>query len=211
MRHELIPAILAKTAAEARAKFEALPSSVTCVQLDALDGTLYRTTSWYDARTIRAWRVRPAIELHIMTRDPGAVIQPWLSVPNLTRVIWHVEAPIDHAWLAAYLHHRDIEAGLAIAPGTRIDHLTPYLEDIDMILVLGVHPGKSGQQKLSHTYERVDALHKRTRLPIGLDGGITMGALDACVRHGVKRIYTASALFNTPNVKKTYTDLLARL
>ncbi len=211
MKHEIIPAILAKTSADARAKFAVLPATVECVQLDVLDGTLYRASSWHDANVIRTWHIRPRIELHIMTRDPKTVVASWLSVPNLARVIWHVEAPVDHAWLAAHLHHRGIDVGLAIAPGTRIDQLTPYVEDVDMILVLGVHPGKSGQHKLSHTYERIDAVREQARLPIGLDGGVTLGALDACVRHKVSRIYTASALFETPDVPTTYANMRARV
>lgn len=195
MKRILIPAILVQSEAEA---FERLASigKLTWIQIDALDGTLYPNTSWFDAKAVARRKPSPDIELHLMVMDPSAILDAWKNVRALKRVIWHVEAPIDHEKLIQRCHRMKREAVLAIAPQTPIRALLPYLGAIDGVLVLGVEPGFSGQSLIRSTLKKVRDLKKiAPSLPIGFDGGVNKTTIDVLKKAGVDRFCVASALW----------------
>jgi ribulose-phosphate 3-epimerase len=110
---------------------------------------------------------------------------------------------IDHHALIQYTRSLGKEVGLSIAPGTRIEALTPYLNLIDRILVLGVNPGWSGQAMIPSTLETVRALISTTPHPvIAFDGGINDDTIDALLEAGIEAICPNSWIFKHPPIKE---------
>lgn len=200
MKHEILPAILAANAETAAKRMEAIGASTRWIQLDVADGTLAPNTSWHDARIFRAWRVKPNVELHLMVQDPAAVIQRWKPVPNFKRALWHIEASVNHEALIASCHRRGLACGLALLPETPVASLVPYLRKIDAVLILGVHPGFSGQALLRPTLKKIDELRRLApRLPIEFDGGVNARNAISLAKRGVSRLAMASAIFEAKN------------
>ncbi len=204
---EIIPVILAQTEHEAFAHF-ASAGEAEWIQLDCLDGHFVPNTSFFDAST---WpKEGPSIELHLLCQDPLFVMHAWQAHPLFARAVWHIEAPMHHEALIAWCRDHGIEAGLALSPETPLTRVMPFLSKIDTLLLLGVHPGWSGQPFLPTTLHKLEQAHALApTLPIGIDGGITEALIPSLCERGVSIIYAASAVFR--DARRTPADALQHL
>ncbi|MBP7134225.1 hypothetical protein KBA73_03335 [Patescibacteria group bacterium] len=196
-RYEILPALNAKTSEEALLKLRTAQQCGPWIQWDAMDGKFVSNTSWYDGSAVQTWTIRAKVELHLMVKDPERVIDSWARVPKFKRAVWHIEAPIDHEALIRKCTDMGKEVGLAISPTTSLVELTPYLQYIESVLVLGVEPGQSGQTLLPQTIERVKMLRQmRSELIISIDGGVNAKTILGLAKAGAKRFSMTSAVFN---------------
>ena len=208
MKPTLIPTILAQNTEDAFRDIRALGRAASWIHFDVLDHTLVPFESWFDPRSLHLWNVHANIELHLMVNDPVSFFNRCAHLSHLKRILWHIEAPIDHAALLKRCHRRNIEAGLALSPDTVLSRLIPFLENIDEVLVMGVIPGKSGQTLLPHTLKTLQTLSCLVpRLKLGFDGGVTRSNLRSVVRHGATRVYGHSIVFNTKQPDQTLGSL----
>lgn len=193
-------------------KLNALQGLVDWAQVDVLDGTLYANQSWYEASFFQTQSLSFSLELHLMVNDPAAIIESWRDVPSFKRVIWHIEAPIDHEALVKRVHGMGLEAGLALAPSTSLDRLTPYLHDIERVLVLGVEPGWSGQPLVPRALDIARALSQQHSHPvIAFDGGVSDATLPQILEAGVEAVCAASLLFTHPPLDQRIREIRAKL
>ncbi|MDO8584021.1 MAG: hypothetical protein Q7R83_02470 [bacterium] len=192
MNQELIPTLLTDDGDLAVDRLMRLNGAkISPVQIDVLDETLFPFLSWHDAAEFALHDFSLDVVLHLMVQDPQTIIKTWTSVKNLKRVIWHIEAPINHEKLIKQYRKQHLEVGLALAPETPASAILPYKTLIDECLVLGVHPGKSGQAMLKAMIEKAEDVHKLApKLAIGFDGGIRPTHLKKLAAAGVTRFYS---------------------
>ena len=190
---EAVPAILAGSREEALAKWAAV-AEAPLVQVDCLDGSFVPNHSFHEAPS---WPTAgPAIELHLMCSQPLRVMETWQAHPRLERIVWHVEAPADHHRLIAWCRQRGFACGLALNPETPLVTVARYAAAIDLLLLLSVHPGWSGQPFLPTTFAKLKDAHARwPELPIGLDGGLTEALLPELASLGASVFYLSSEVF----------------
>lgn len=207
--NEIIPAILAKDVETFHRRIDLVENLTKIVQIDVLDGTLYPETSWFDVPTImQALDISVDLELHLMVSQPKKYIEACRSLRNVKRVIWHIEAHIDHAELLLMCEENGMKAGLAIAPKTPMDEIEPFADMVDEILVLGVEPGKSGQTLVPETIEKARRIALAwPGVAIGFDGGVTAGNLEKLRDAGVTRFCAANAIFGAEDPKEALTEL----
>ncbi len=96
---------------------------------------------------------------------------------------------------------RGLLRGLALNPGTPLDVIPPLLDELEMIFLLAVNPGWSGQKFIGSTPARIDRLKQMLReanrdVLIGIDGGITRNNIEQVARMGADIIVTGSAVFD---------------
>lgn len=195
-RDEILPAILAHSPEEALKQVRIAQDCSPWLQWDVMDGHFVPNTTWYDAEVIQTWTIKSRIELHLMVRDPKRVIDAWKNVPKFKRAVWHIEAPIDHEELIAQCRQMGKEVGLAISPKTSLLELTPYLDLLESVLVLGVEPGFSGQALLPGTDTRIRTLAAiPSSLVVSVDGGVNAKTLLPLAKAGAKRFCMRSAVF----------------
>jgi ribulose-phosphate 3-epimerase len=196
MKPLIIPAILAPDAADALKKIHQVEEVAPWIQIDALDGSLIKNTSWHAARDLKELDLKPSIELHLMVDNPKRMIDEWRQVPNLKRVVWHVEAPIDHASLIVECRAHGLEVGLALNPATPLETVLPFVNKLDEILVLGVDPGQSGQELQEFSILKIQELHRQaSHLDLGFDGGVRPTHFRTLIEAGATYLYVASAIF----------------
>ncbi len=194
---ELIPAILVKDADTFRSRLKLVEGSVSTVQIDCMDGAFVPNTSWYEAQPIDTTL---QIELHLMVNDPLKVIEAWKRVPQVVRAIWHVEIKTDHAAVIKACSELGWECGLALSPETPTSVLAPLAGSLDEVLILGVHPGFSGQALIPSTIQKArDVKHQFPFLLVGFDGGVSAENADELIAAGVDRLCVASAIFQEPD------------
>ncbi|MBI5654134.1 hypothetical protein HZC53_00550 [Candidatus Uhrbacteria bacterium] len=201
--NEIIPAILAQDEKTFRERLKAVKDLAPMVQIDVLDGTLFRETSWFDVAAIKAMEIKADLELHLMVSQPKKYIEACRVLPNVKRVIWHIEAHIDHAELIILCEEYGLKTGLAIAPKTPLDEIEPFADMVEEILVLGVEPGKSGQNLINETIDKARTIALAWPNAVtGFDGGIAQWNLERLRDAGVTRFCVASGIFGATDPKE---------
>ena len=104
-----------------------------------------------------------------------------------------------------------IKVALSVNPATGVDAVLPYLDQIDMVLVMGVEPGFGGQKLIPQTLEKVkelDRLRKEKGLSyqIELDGGVNRENLAKIIEHGTDIAVAGTAVFRG-NIRENVRDL----
>jgi len=112
---------------------------------------------------------------HMMVTDPSNYID---SIINYVHIFtFHYEIKGDKKALINELKNRKKKVGLAIDPDTKIAEITPYLDLVDLVLVMSVYPGGSGQKFIPHSIEKVEKLaklKKKYTFIVDIDGGINL-------------------------------------
>ena len=90
-------------------------------------------------------------------------------------------------------------SGVSIKPDTKVDKLIPLLDYIDLVLVMSVEPGKSGQEFIPSSIEKIKTLKKLIEnkdILIEVDGGINLNTKQAVIDAGADILVVGSALYN---------------
>lgn len=208
MNIEVIPVILAKDEKTMKRRLTLIEPYVRLVQIDVMDGAFVRNKTWHDAAKIASWKKNLQYELHLMVNDPIDVMNHWLKVRGLKRVIFHAETPQKLGHLIQTAKRHKLDVGIAVSPGTPLKKISPFIKKIDMVLVMGGKPGKSGQRLNRKTLDTVKTLRKRyPKLPIGFDMGVNEKTIPDLVRAGVTRLNAASAIFKSKSPFKKIESL----
>lgn len=202
---EIIPTILANSKNEFEEKLRIEEKLAPTIQIDILDGTLFPITNWHDAEAVSQIVTPAAFELHLMVENPLSIIAEWVAkVPNIKRVIFHAEIARPLGKIIEEIHTNYlIEAGLAINLETPIEEIHEVLSNLDVLMIMGVHPGKIGQKlEDDYVFEKIlEAKNRAPQLIIEIDGGVTPELIPNLIKAGASRFALNSALFkdNRPN------------
>lgn len=196
----ITPAILAQNEQEFRDRMvfaHQLPEGRWHV--DVLDGSRHGATCWHDANIVGDIPDLPEIELHLMVQDPFAEVLLWhRAVQSLRRVLIEVDT-YRLKNVIRQVQALKLEISLVLNPDVAPDVIVPFQHDVDEIVVMGVHPGASGQKFLG---EEVLAKIQRARalfplIDIAVDGGIQKETVGSLAKAGVMRVIAASALWKS--------------
>src|SRR3989344_6512661 len=192
---EIIPAINVEDFAEVKRRIALVADRARIAHIDVADGTFTQSIVWQNAADLVAYAPPIALEIHFMVASPEKKIDAWF-LPAVRRIIFHAEAAADSARLIERCHNAHTEAGVAIRPDTPCDVLYPFLDSADLLQILAVIPGPSGQAFDARMLEKIAVL--RARAPkkiIEIDGGIKAGIARSCAFAGADLIVAGSALF----------------
>lgn len=205
----LLPALNAPSAEAFREQARVVRSfSPPWVQIDVADGILGTPKNFADPLLVQRELSGVRIDVHLMVREVGpAVLEPWLGIAP-ARLTLHVEAGGDLRQPLSEIRRAGSERGLALGPDTPVERILPYLDVIDLLLFVGVPPGRSGQRFDPNTLVRIRAVRERSsELAIGVDGGVTAELVPALKSAGATVIAVASALFSAPDPAAAYRAL----
>jgi ribulose-phosphate 3-epimerase len=193
---QFVPAILAKTEEEFREKIERVRPLGLRVQIDVMDGQFVNNTTWADVGKIAEILGDIPFEAHLMVANPEHQIMIWLAA-GAERVFFHAEATNREAMImraAGILANR---IGLAINPETPLSRLTPVIDTLPAVLVMGVTPGFDGQTLQPIAFEKIQAIKRlRPSIHVSVDGGINPQNVWALVEAGADALVVGSALTN---------------
>ena len=150
------------------------------------------------------------IDCHLMVSEPAKWIIP-LQKAGASSLTFHLESQLPEQSVDAMIQQiRDagMKVGMVIKPGTAVEELYPYIEKIDLVLIMTVEPGFSGQSFMADMMPKVRALREKyPRLNIQVDGGLGPDTVDAAAKAGANVIVAASAIFGSTD-RKGVIDLL---
>jgi len=150
-------------------------------------------------------------DVHLMVQDPGRYVKDFAEC-GADIITVHLEACEDVAATLEQIRQLGLKAGLSIKPGTAVKEIVPYLDKIDMLLLMTVEPGFGGQKYLPESTERIreaKALIDESGLDIDIevDGGITKENVSMVLDAGANVIVAGSTVF-CGDVAENVKDLL---
>ena len=137
-------------------------------------------------------------DVHLMVQEPIRYIDDFVKC-GADIITVHEEACEDVAETLKKIKAAGLKAGLSIKPQTDVNAIKPYLDLVDMILIMTVNPGFGGQKYIEESTERIKEVKKileGTGIDIEVDGGITKDNVSTVLAAGANVIVAGSAVFN---------------
>lgn len=176
-------------------------TAVQWLHLDIMDGHFVPNLSFGPAtvKSLRGSNSDLFFDVHLMLSRPDKYIDAFIDA-GADGITIHVEPDYDVAGTLKKIKEAGLKTGVALNPGTDAEAAFPFLEDIDLVLVMTVWPGFGGQAFISDTLGKMETLSKR-RAEIGnafrleVDGGIDLKTAPQCKAAGVDTLVAGTAFF----------------
>lgn len=173
---------------------------VESIHLDVMDGHFVPNIS-LGPMVVDALRPRTPIPFHshLMISEPARYVEAFANAGS-DLVVFHVEADGEPTETIDRIHRTGRGAGLALNPETPAEAVHPYLDRIDLLLVMTVHPGFGGQAFITDVLPKLAALRAEAErrsldLPIGVDGGVNLETIGSAYAAGGDVLVVGSELY----------------
>lgn len=177
------------------------------IHIDVMDGVFVPniTIGLPVVRAIRPITQR-CFDVHLMIIEPWKYAVPFVQA-GADYVTFHIEAVPDaalvHQTLRA-IHDAGAKAGLSVKPSTPAEALFPYLDEMDLALVMTVEPGFGNQKMITDCLKKVGELHAEAarcgkKLFVSIDGGMNASTAETVWASGVDMAVAGSAVFGAPD------------
>ncbi len=182
------------------------------VHFDVMDGHFVPNLT-FGSPVIKS--LRPVLkslffDVHLMIEDPMYYASRFVEA-GADLITFHKETVKHPQKLIKFLHRNNVKAGISLKPGTPLDTITPLLGTIDLVMIMSVEPGFSGQTLIPKTLNKMRELSlirekKKLRFLIEADGGIDEETTPLAVAAGADVLVAGSFIFDnrriTQNVQK---------
>jgi len=210
----LSPSILAADCAILGEQIKAVEEAgAKYLHIDVMDGAFVPALS-FGMSLISSIRKCSNIifDVHLMIEEPIRYIDDFVA-SGADIITIHEEACGDVTATLKKIKDAGLKAGLSIKPQTDVNVITPYLDILDMILVMTVNPGFGGQKYIEASTERIrktrEILENRA-IDVEVDGGITRENVNVVLKAGANVIVAGSAVFkgNVSQNTKEFMEIL---
>lgn len=188
---------------------EADEAGAQYIHIDVMDGLFVPSIS-FGMPVIKAIRpvTKKVFDVHLMIDRPERYIREFADC-GADIITFHLEACDCIRETVEEIHSLGLKAGLSIKPNTPVDTLKPYLDILDMILIMSVEPGFGGQKYIDTSTEKI----RQTRnlidesgrdIDLEVDGGIKQDNVGMVLEAGANVIVAGSSIFKnniTENIK----------
>ena len=152
------------------------------------------------------------LDVHLMIDNPDKYIEPFANA-GADILTFHYEAITDNGdgciKLIKKIKEFGVKAGISIKPKTAPKVLLPYLNDVDMVLVMTVEPGFGGQSFMKDCAKKIEFIKQNAPegLIIQVDGGINEATGKICKDFGANSLVAGSYIYGAEDIKKAIYSL----
>lgn len=185
------------------------------LHIDVMDGLFVPSIS-YGMPVIASIRKCSSIffDVHLMIEKPERYLQEFAD-SGADLINFHLEATADAEGTIAKITELNKKVGITIKPGTPAEAVEPYLNKVDMVLVMTVEPGFGGQKLIPECLDKVTEIRRMAdarglHTDIEVDGGINADNVELALQAGANVIVAGSAVFKndiSANVKSFLTKM----
>lgn len=215
-RIQLAPSILTADFARIGEEVRSVSDIVDWFHLDVMDGH-YVPNLTFGPSTVEAinrWCERP-LHVHLMITDPSQYA-PEFAAAGADRISFHPEVVEEPGEVINELEALGVGAGMAVHPDIPLSRVAPFVERLDVLLMMTVRPGFGGQKFLDEGLPKIveaNRLVRETgaRADIEVDGGVNGSTIDRVVDAGVDIVVAGSAIFDGVDAPAAAKNLRERL
>jgi ribulose-phosphate 3-epimerase len=198
----LVPSLLASDHAELGEGAAAVSKlGLKWLHLDMMDGHFVPNLS-FGPELLAALRRHGStlfFDTHLMLSEPQLYVEPFAKA-GASRITIHVEPTYDHAATLEDIKAHGCKAGISLNPATPAEAIEPFLDLVDLVLVMTVQPGFGGQhfrEDMLPKIEKVDRWRSERRLDlrIEVDGGIDLSTAKRCRGAGADTFVAGTSFF----------------
>lgn len=178
------------------------------LHIDIMDGVFVPNIS-FGPSVQKALRKNSRIifDTHLMIIDPIRYIEDFAKAGSDIITI-HVESCDNVSDVIDKIHSFGIKAGVSIKPKTPVEHVIPFIDKTDMLLIMSVEPGFGGQSFIPGSLEKIrKARQLFPHLDIEVDGGINADNIREVTNAGANIIVAGSAVFGQKDVSSAILSL----
>ncbi len=154
-------------------------------------------------------------DVHLMIENPEVYAKDFVT-EQTEYITVHYEACPNLKDVIKTIKDLKVKVGLSINPDTKVEQITDYLEEVDLVLIMSVYPGFGGQKIIWEAINKIPILTKlreerKLDFEIEVDGGITIDNVREVVEKGADMIVAGSAIFGKEDITietKKFVDTL---
>ena len=154
------------------------------------------------------------LDVHMMVVEPEKLVEPFARA-GADGITFHVEAAENPNEVIDLIKSTGKQVGISLKPGTPLSSIEPFLDKVDLVLIMTVEPGFGGQGYLPGSSDRIKKLKSRLnemcldRVLIEVDGGVKLNNMKEVVEAGADVLVAGSAVFGVKDPVQTIKDFYA--
>lgn len=177
------------------------------LHIDIMDGKFVPPTTFLPEMIAKIQTKVPK-DVHLMVIDPEKSYIDQYAKAGASIITIHAEACKDIPKTIKKIKSLGIKVGISINPSTPLEKLLPFVNDVDMVLIMSVNPGWAGQAFMPEVLEKIKTLRKlMPNLDIEIDGGINKETIKKAIAAGANVIVAGSAIFKEKDRKQAIQEL----
>ena len=148
------------------------------------------------------------LDVHLMIENPEKYVEAFAKA-GADILTFHYECGSDIKSTIDLIKSFGVKAGLSIKPKTSPEVILPYLNDLDLVLVMTVEPGFGGQKFMQDCAEKIPVIKKNSpeNVVIQVDGGINAETARICTSYGANSLVAGSYIYKSADIKSAIASL----
>ncbi len=178
------------------------------IQVDVMDGHFVPNLS-FGAPVLKWIETKLPVDVHLMVSNPAERIGEFAAL-KVQHITFHAEVTnaAERKALIKTIRDAGATAGIAINPETPLSEVLDILPEVDLLLVMTVHPGFGGQKFIAEALTKVEeARQKFPDLMIQVDGGVDNTTAPDCIAAGADNLVAGSYIFKAADRKAAISSL----
>ena len=170
------------------------------IHLDIMDGHFVPNLS-FGPQTVADLRKDSKLffDVHLMLDQPDRYVDPFIQAGS-DLISIHLEPEYDHNATLDKIKKAGVQTGMVINPDTPVEGLIPFLDQLDLVLLMSVFPGFGGQKFVESVLEKAQVIadlrkENQNNFLIEVDGGVGPEHVTACLESGVDIIVAGTAYY----------------